>query len=125
MPTAEPVDTRMTSIVPGAGALLRTLVSYSCWTQPDLRILELGSGSGVGLAWMVPVLSSSASVLTFEREKDRAAAVQQLYADDPRVTVRAGDWHEELHENGFDIAFPTLGSGKSSATWNCGKASSS
>ena len=83
------------------GRLLRLLASQFSGG----RIGETGSGCGVGAAWIASGQAPNASLITVERELERAAAVQRLFATHPRVRVLAGDWREILAFGPFDMLF--------------------
>ncbi|MEU7867440.1 class I SAM-dependent methyltransferase [Dactylosporangium sp. NPDC049140] len=64
---------------------------------------ETGTGCGVGLAWLAAGAAPGARLVSIERDPARAAAAAELFATDPRVEVRLGDWRE-LHAHGpFDL----------------------
>jgi predicted O-methyltransferase YrrM len=70
------------------------------------RVAEIGSGTGVGAAWIVSALPPHVPFWTTELDPERAAAVAGLFADDPNVRVLAGDWRETLPpEAPFDLVF--------------------
>ncbi len=67
---------------------------------------EIGTGTGVGAAWIVSALPPQTVFFTAERDEARAAAVTVLFADDPNVHVLMGDWRELLPpEAPFDLVF--------------------
>ena len=64
---------------------------------------ETGTGCGVGLAWLVSGADPRARIVSVERDAARAAAVERLHQDDPRVRICHGDWRD-LQPNGpFDL----------------------
>jgi predicted O-methyltransferase YrrM len=70
------------------------------------RFAEIGTGCGVGSAWVVDVLGPDASLVTVELDDDRAAAARRLFSDYQNVRVLHGDWHELLPpEAPFDLLF--------------------
>jgi predicted O-methyltransferase YrrM len=76
------------------------------------RVAELGTGAGVGAAWIVSALDPAATFVSVEVDAGRAAAAGALFRDDEHVRVLAGDWHELLPlEAPFDLVF--LDAGKS------------
>jgi predicted O-methyltransferase YrrM len=90
------------SSIPEIGRLLAMLVAQ----RPRGRIAEVGSGCGVGTAWIVSALGPEATVVTVESDEERAGAVARLFEDEPRVRVVFGDWHEALPpEAPFDLLF--------------------
>lgn len=84
------------------GRLLAVLAA----SRPRGRLAEIGTGTGVGSAWMVSAMGPEASFVTVEADDDRAAACARLFADVPNVRVLHGDWHEVLPpEAPFDLLF--------------------
>lgn len=70
------------------------------------RVAEIGTGTGVGAAWIVSALLPRIPFFTSELDDERAAAATALFADDPNVHVLAGDWRELLPpEAPFDLVF--------------------
>ncbi|MCZ7422230.1 MULTISPECIES: class I SAM-dependent methyltransferase [unclassified Micromonospora] len=93
------------------GPLLATLAAA---VPPDGRILELGTGTGVGTAWLAEGLGQrgDARLETVELDESLAAAVR---ADDwpPYVTVHTGDAETLLPTLGrFDLVFADAVAGK-------------
>ena len=89
------------------GLLLHVLAAQRGRT----RVGELGTGCGVGAAWIVSALPPSVAFVTVELEETRAVAAAELFADDENLTVLQGDWHELMPpEAPFDLLF--LDSGK-------------
>ena len=84
------------------GRLLGALAA----ARPNGRLAEIGTGTGVGAAWVASAIGSEASFVTVEVDDDRAAACTELLASFPNVRVLHGDWHEELPpEAPFDLLF--------------------
>src|SRR5688572_14525948 len=90
------------SSIPEIGRLLAVLVS----ARPDGRFAEIGTGTGVGSAWIASAMAPEASLVTVELDEDRAAAASRLFEDQPNVRVLHGDWHELLPAGApFDLLF--------------------
>jgi predicted O-methyltransferase YrrM len=84
------------------GQLLAMLVAQ----RPAGCFAEVGSGCGVGTAWIASALGEDARFVTVEADADRAAAVARLFEEQPRVRVLEGDWHELLPPDApFDLVF--------------------
>jgi predicted O-methyltransferase YrrM len=84
---------------PEQGRLLRLLAQG--WTGG--RIGETGTGCGVGLAWMADVTDDKTSLVSVERDEERATASAGLFSDHRNVRVLHGDW-TGLREHGpFDL----------------------
>ena len=70
------------------------------------RVGEIGTGCGVGAAWIVSALRPDVPVLTVELDSARAAAARELFAADPAVRVVEGDWRVVMPaEAPFDLLF--------------------
>jgi predicted O-methyltransferase YrrM len=87
--------------LPGQGRLLMALAAG----VGDGAIGETGTGCGVGLAWMAAGAGPSARLVSVECDAARVRAAQEVFAGEPRVTVRQGGW-DALHGSGpFDLLF--------------------
>jgi predicted O-methyltransferase YrrM len=90
------------SSIPEVGRLLATLAA----ARPRGRLGEIGTGTGVGAAWIVSTMGPEASFVTAEADDDRATAAAELFADYRQARVLHGDWHEVLPpEAPFDLLF--------------------
>ncbi len=70
------------------------------------RAAEIGTGVGVGAAWIASALPPGAPLVTVESDRELAAAAGALFADDEDVHVLAGDWRILLPpEAPFDLVF--------------------
>jgi predicted O-methyltransferase YrrM len=90
------------SCSPEVGRLLHVLAA----TRGRTRVAEIGTGTGVGAAWIVSALSADVPFLTAELDEERAAAAAELFHEDEHVRVLHGDWRETLPpEAPFDLVF--------------------
>jgi len=90
------------SSIPEVGRLLGVLAA----SRPRGRLAEIGTGTGVGAAWVASSLGPEATFVTVEADGDRAAACARLFADQPQVRALHGDWHDVLPpEAPFDLLF--------------------
>jgi predicted O-methyltransferase YrrM len=87
------------SCLPEQGELLRVLARGIGGGV----IGETGTGYGVGLAWLATGAHPAARLVSVERHPDRAAAAAALFADEPRVQVRTGDWRDLAAAGPFDL----------------------
>ena len=87
------------SCAPEQGRLLSVLARG--WSGG--RVGETGTGYGVGLAWMVEAAAPSTSFVSIERDAQRVAAAQSLFAAHPQVRVLRGDWTELVRSGPFDL----------------------
>lgn len=69
------------------GRLLATLAASRQGT-----LAELGTGTGVGSAWLASGAPKQARIISAELDPDLAGDVQELFADVPNVEIIAGDW---------------------------------
>ncbi|HEY8104276.1 MAG TPA: class I SAM-dependent methyltransferase [Gaiellaceae bacterium] len=77
------------------------------------RVAEIGTGCGVGSAWIVSALDPDVAFLTVELDEQRAADAAELLAEDESATVLLGDWREVLlAEAPFDFLFADGGKAK-------------
>ncbi len=92
--------------LPGAGRLLGVLAA-SCHGG---LIAELGTGVGIGSAWMAGAMPADCTLVTIEIDLARAAVATSVLGDDPRVQVLTGDWESLLPPLApFDLIFADSG----------------
>ena len=90
------------SSIPEVGRLLHVLAAQ----RGRARVGEIGTGTGLGAAWIVSALPPEVPFVTVELDPGRAAAASELFADDENVRVLHGDWHELMPpEAPFDLLF--------------------
>lgn len=89
------------SSLPEVGRLLHVLASQITTG----RIGEIGTGCGVGAAWMVSALRPNVTFFSVELDQSRATAVQSLFRHLPNVHILHGDWHQLLDHSPFDLLF--------------------
>ncbi len=84
------------------GSLLMTLAS----AVTSGVIAEIGTGAGVGTAWLASNLSPDARLVTVETEPQLAGAVNELFSSMKQVEVIQGDWQEDFVQHApFDLLF--------------------
>jgi predicted O-methyltransferase YrrM len=89
------------SCSPEVGRLLHVLAA----TRGRTRVAEIGTGTGVGAAWIVSALAPEVPFITAELDEERAAAAGELFRD-AHVRVLQGDWRATLPpEAPFDLVF--------------------
>ncbi|HEU4324633.1 MAG TPA: class I SAM-dependent methyltransferase [Roseiflexaceae bacterium] len=96
------------SSLPEVGRLLAVLAA----ALPGGRIAEIGSGCGVGAAWLASGMPPDATLVTIDSDPGRAEAVRLLFADDPRVRVLRGDWRALAEHGPFQLVFADGGRAK-------------
>jgi predicted O-methyltransferase YrrM len=97
---------RPSTCLPGVGRFLAVLAAGCCGG----RIGELGTGVGVGTAWIASAMPADCVLITVEIAEQLANAARRVFADDPRVVVIAGDAAEILPGRApFDLLFADSG----------------
>jgi predicted O-methyltransferase YrrM len=77
------------------------------------RVAEIGTGAGVGTAWLASALPPGVPVFSAEVDPRLAQAATELFAEDPDVHVLAGDWRVALPPHApFDLLFVDGGGAK-------------
>jgi predicted O-methyltransferase YrrM len=91
------------------GALLHILAGH----RGIERVAEIGTGTGVGTAWLAAALPPGAVLHTAEVDARLARAAAALFANDPDVHVHEGDWTTTLPPHApFDLIFVDGGAAK-------------
>ena len=83
---------------PEQGRLLQLLAAGA----PD-RIGETGTGCGVGLAWLASGASGDTSLVSVERDPDRARIAAEVFEGCDNVEVVHGDWSRIEDYGPFDL----------------------
>jgi predicted O-methyltransferase YrrM len=98
------------------GALLRTLAA----SKPGGELLEMGTGVGMGTAWLLAGMDATAHLTTVDRNEKSTATARRLLGTDPRVTFKSADGfafiracHEQ--QRSFDLIFADTHPGKFAA----------
>ena len=89
------------SCAPAVGRLLRLLAAQT----PMGPVGEIGTGCGVGAAWILSGLAPHIPFYTVELDPARAAAAAQLLAPYPNARVLPGDWQQLLAHGPFRLLF--------------------
>lgn len=97
------------------GTLLKTLMS----SKPDGHFLELGTGIGLSLAWMIDGLSTKASLITVDNDPQLTTIANDFFGHDDRVSIVCEDgtsWINNYTGPAFDLVFADAWPGKYSET---------
>jgi predicted O-methyltransferase YrrM len=98
----DPGHGRGSASLPGTGRFLAMLAAGCTGGS----IAELGTGAGVGSAWIAGAMPADCTLVTAEIDPVRAAAAAMVLEGDSRVRVLAGDWTELLPPLGpYDLIF--------------------
>ncbi len=96
---------------PQTGSLLRTLAA----SKPGGRFLELGTGTGVGTAWLLAGMDASARLITVDTDAGVLAIARRHLGHDPRVTFHVSDggaFLERSPPDHFDLIYADAWPGK-------------
>lgn len=93
------------------GSLLRTLIG----SKPAGRFLELGTGTGLALSWMVEAMDSESTVVSVDNDASYQSVAQWVFGSDARVVLICTDgnrWIVENRQEKFDLIFADAWPGK-------------
>ncbi len=77
------------------------------------RVAEIGTGTGVGTAWIASALPPGVPLVSAELDPRLARAAAELFGPDPDVRVVVGDWRDALPDHApFDLIFVDGGDAK-------------
>jgi predicted O-methyltransferase YrrM len=93
------------------GALLRVLAA----SKPGGRLLELGTGIGVGSAWLLAGMDAKATLVSIDVEEDYQNVARQALGADKRATFivqDAASYLWRIPPGSFDVVFADANAGK-------------
>ena len=96
---------------PKTGALLRVLAA----SKPAGRILELGTGVGVGAAWLLSGMDASSTLISVDTNFSFQSAARRILGIDPRLSLvleDAVDFLVRQPSASFDLVFADALRGK-------------
>jgi predicted O-methyltransferase YrrM len=96
---------------PRTGSLLRALAA----SKPGGRVLELGTGTGVGTAWLLDGMDSTSRLQTVDCDPAAQEIARRHLGGDPRVTFHLADGAEFLLTTApasFDLIYADAWPGK-------------
>ena len=93
------------------GTLLKTLIS----SKPGAHILELGTGIGLSLSWMIDGMDANASLITVDNDLELIAIAKQYFGKDDSIEIVCEDgsqWIKNYEGSKFDLVFADAWPGK-------------
>ena len=93
------------------GSLLKTLIT----SKPKSNILELGTGIGLSLSWMIDGLDSESKIISVDNDPKLIEIAVNYFSQDERVEIiyaDATDWIKNYNEDKFDLVFADAWPGK-------------
>ena len=94
-----------------AGSLVRSLVA----SRPGGSFLELGTGVGLSLCWMVDGMDARSSLTTIDNDPELSAIAEEYFGEDKRVEIICEDgsqWIQHHLTDKFDLIFADAWPGK-------------
>jgi predicted O-methyltransferase YrrM len=96
---------------PRTGALLRCLAA----SKPNGRFLEIGTGTGVGTAWLLAGMDSGSRLVTVDNDPAVVRIAKRHLGHDPRVAFHLMDgaaFLEQAAPEQFDLVYADAWPGK-------------
>ena len=93
------------------GSLLKTLVA----SKPNGKFLELGTGTGLSLAWVVEAMDENSTIISIDTSEDYLFIARKYFNGDDRVTILCEDanvWIRSNQDKKFDLIFADAWPGK-------------
>ncbi|TRX58206.1 methyltransferase domain-containing protein [Fulvivirga sp. M361] len=93
------------------GTFLKTLIT----SKPKSNILELGTGIGLSLAWMIDGLDNDSRLTTVDNDPELIEIAKGFFGKDERVKIvceDGADWIKSYCEEKFDLIFADAWPGK-------------
>ena len=93
------------------GSLLRTLVA----SKPNGNFLELGTGTGLSLAWIIDAMDENSKVISIDTSEAYQTIAKKYFDKDGRVTIICEDanaWIKNNQHEKFDLIFADAWPGK-------------
>ena len=93
------------------GTLLKTLVA----SKPKGKFLELGTGMGLSLSWLIDGMDEGSKIVSIDNDPVLIKIAEENFGSDPRVSLLCGDgaaWIKENENQSFDLIFADAWPGK-------------
>ncbi len=93
------------------GTLLKTLIT----SKPQSNILELGTGIGLSLSWMIEGLDETSKLISIDNDPSLIEIAKGFFGNDSRVELICEDgssWIKNYRGDKFDLVFADAWPGK-------------
>ncbi|QEC67108.1 methyltransferase domain-containing protein [Panacibacter ginsenosidivorans] len=93
------------------GSILSTLVT----SKPNGKFLELGTGTGLSLAWIVDAMDENSKVISIDTNEAYQVIAKKHFDADDRVIIMCEDgitWIKNNQQEKFDLIFADAWPGK-------------
>lgn len=93
------------------GTLLKTLIA----SKPNSNILELGTGVGLSLSWMIDGMDATSQIISVDNDPKLIKLANRFFGNDNRVQIINADgseWIKSYNGKKFDLVFADAWPGK-------------
>ncbi|SNZ00102.1 O-methyltransferase [Flagellimonas pacifica] len=93
------------------GTFLKTLVA----SKPEGNFLELGTGIGLSLAWMLEGMDKNSSIISIDNDQELIQIAKEFFGEEKRLQLICEDgekWLPKYNGNKFDLIFADAWPGK-------------
>lgn len=93
------------------GSLLKTLIA----SKSKGRFLELGTGMGLSLAWMLDGMDAGSTMISVDNDPSLVQIAKEYFGKDARLQLLCtdgGQWLKSYSGNKFDLVFADAWPGK-------------
>ncbi|WP_421802645.1 O-methyltransferase [Flagellimonas sp.] len=93
------------------GTLLKTLTA----SKPAGSFLELGTGIGLSLSWMIQGMDGNSKITSIDNDSELIEVAKMFFGEEERlelVCADGGDWLNEYRGDSFDLIFADAWPGK-------------
>lgn len=93
------------------GTLLKTLIT----SKPKSNLLELGTGIGLSLSWMIDGMDADSKLITIDNDPKLTNIAKSYFETDKRVEIICDDgseWIKNYNGDKFDLVFADTWPGK-------------
>lgn len=92
-----------------------TLLKSLCTSKPHGNFLELGTGMGLSLAWMVEGMDSNSTLTSVDKDPELISLTQDFFQGDVRLNLLCAEgegWISTYEGEKFDLIFADAWPGK-------------
>ncbi|WP_109831502.1 O-methyltransferase [Reichenbachiella versicolor] len=93
------------------GTLLKSLIA----SKPSAKVLELGTGVSLSLAWMIEGLDEDSHLISIDNDPKLVSIAKEYFGNDHRVDLQCcdgTDWIKNYQGGKFDLVFADAWPGK-------------
>lgn len=93
------------------GSFLKTLIT----SKPNGRFLEIGTGIGLSLSWMIEGMDNNSHLISVDNDKELTDIAETYFGNDGRIELICKDgtqWIKEYAGEKFDLIFADAWPGK-------------